>query len=194
MSMRIGLFGGTFDPVHNGHISIVRSFLKSGYIDKLWILLTPVPPHKLNKEHVSYDHRKEMLRLAFQDVEHVSISTIEQTLPKPSYMVQTVTHLAQKYPEDEFSLCIGEDSMAQFHTWKDYRKLLEHCQLLVAERPDTDHSEVGSEIMEKVQFIPHDPVEASSTEIRELLNSGNDPQLLLPDRVYSYIKEHKLYQ
>lgn len=192
--MRVGLFGGTFDPVHNGHISIVRSFLQSGYIDKLWILLTPVPPHKLNKEHVSFDHRKEMLRLAFQDVEHVSISTIEQTLPKPSYTVQTVTHLAQKYPEDEFSLCIGEDSLAQFHTWKDYRKLLEHCQLLVAERPDTEHNEVRSEIMEKVQFIPHDPVEASSTEIRELLNSGKDPQLLLPDRVYSYIKEHKLYQ
>ena len=102
--MRIGLFGGTFDPVHNGHISIVRSFLQSGYIDELWILLTPVPPHKLNKEHVSYEHRKEMLHLAFQDIDRVRISTIEQTLPKPSYTVQTVTHLAQKYPEDEFLL------------------------------------------------------------------------------------------
>src|SRR5690554_3641750 len=107
---RIGLLGGTFNPVHNGHIAIAKAFLGSGEIDKLWVLLTSFPPHKKGDEFVSYELRHKMLKAAFSGLNNISVSTIEQTLPKPNYTIHTVRHLKEKYPEFSFLFCMGEDS------------------------------------------------------------------------------------
>lgn len=194
MSKRIGLFGGTFDPVHNGHVAIVESFLNSQYIDELWVLLTPFPPHKQNKEHISYNDRKYMLDLAFKDHEKVIICTVEQDLPKPSYTIRTLEFLQDKYIDHNFFLCIGEDSLGSFVTWKDHSQILERCDLLVAERPQATHDQVDEEILEKAHFVNHSPVKVSSTTIRSLIKAGKETKHLLPSPVYKYIIKNALYQ
>lgn len=187
--------GGTFDPVHNGHAAIAKSFLKSGYIDELWIILTPRPPHKPGEEVTAYHHRLEMLKLAFEDWDRVVLSEIERELPEPSYTIQTLEHLASAFPDYSFILCIGSDSLRQFREWHRWRDILDMCELLVARRPDAERVSTGyEEIEEKSHYISHEPVEISSTEIREMI-SGNKkiPGGLLPEQVYRYIRNQNLY-
>jgi nicotinate-nucleotide adenylyltransferase len=164
MQKRIGLLGGTFDPVHNGHIAIARSFISSTYIDELWVLLTPVPPHKQGVKQATYKQREQMLRLALIGLNKVKVTTIENDLPKPSYTIQTIRYLKKTYPENLFLFCLGEDSLAQFHTWKSFNTILEEVDLLVATRPDVDHSSVPKKILANTHFVDHSPVSTTNSE------------------------------
>lgn len=188
---RIGLFGGSFDPVHNGHIEAVNSFLNSGLIHKVWILLTPDPPHKTDQKKTDFEHRYNMLKLAFQKSDNTKISDIEKDLPKPSYTLQTIHHLKKKYPRYTFFLCLGEDSLQSFHKWHKYEEIIEECTLMVVDRPGADHSGVDSEILEKTIFVDHKPMNISSTEIRQTTNSSE--LVNLPDEVQNYILKNNLY-
>lgn len=194
MPTQIGLLGGTFDPVHNGHLSIANSFINSGLIDELWVLLTPFPPHKNGNQHASYNDRLNMLKYAFEGVEKVSISTVENELPKPSYTVQTIRYLKKTYPLVNFYYCMGEDSLSQFHTWKYYREILDECELLVAHRPKAQHEDVDSHILEKTRFVDHDPVNISSSQIKEYLKEGKSISELVPDKVTETIDNKQLYR
>lgn len=188
---RIGLFGGSFDPVHNGHIEAVNSFLKSGVIDEVWILLTPDPPHKTDQQKTDYEHRYNMLKLAFEESDRIKISEFEKELPKPSYTLQTIHHLKNQFPDYTFFLCLGEDSLQSFHKWHRYEEILEECTLLVVDRPGSDHSGVDSDIMEQTILVDHQPIDISSTEIRETSDSSSIQKL--PDEVQNYIQKNKLY-
>jgi nicotinate-nucleotide adenylyltransferase len=190
LEKRVGIFGGSFDPVHNGHIKIARSFLNSGLIRELLILLTPSPPHKQATDQTDFSHRFEMLKLAFQSEEQVRVSDLEKELPQPSYTLQTIKHLQNRYPDAIFYLCLGQDSLRDFHKWHKYKKILERVTLLVASRPDVDTSSVDPEILEKVIFIDHEPVSVSSTEIR---NRREEERNELPAAVAEYIERHHLY-
>jgi len=188
---RIGLFGGSFDPVHNGHIEAVNSFLESGLIDEIWILLTPAPPHKPDQKKTDFEHRYNMLKLAFQESDNIKISDIENDLPKPSYTLQTIHHLKTKNPDYTFFLCLGEDSLQYFHKWHKYHDILEECTLLVVDRPGSDHGDVDSYILEKSIFVDHKPMNISSTEIRRAPNTAT--LMKLPDDVLNYIQKNNLY-
>ena len=188
---RIGLFGGSFDPVHNGHIEAVDSFLKSGLIDEIWILLTPVSPHKKDQEKTDFKHRYNMLKLAFQESDNTKISDIEKDLPKPSYTLQTIHHLKEKYPEYTFFLCLGEDSLQSFHKWHKYKEILQECALMVVDRPGSDHKSVDSDILEKTIFVDHSPMDISSSEIRQTTDSSS--LVNLPNVVQKYILKNNLY-
>jgi len=188
---RIGLFGGSFDPVHHGHIEAVESFLNSGLIDEIWILLTPDPPHKTDQKKTDFEHRYNMLKLAFQESESTKISDIENELPKPSYTLRTIYHLKEKYPEYTFFLCLGEDSLQSFHKWHKYDEILEECSLIAVDRPGSDHSDVDSNILKKTIFVDHKPVDISSTEIRQTSDSSSLDNL--PDEVQKYIQKNNLY-
>lgn len=191
--MRIGLFGGTFDPVHNGHLSIADSFLKSGKIDQLWVLLTPFPPHKAEDNQASYSTRLHMLQKAFEGKENVNILTIENELPKPSFSFNTIRHLKQiNDPDFQFYFCIGEDNLAKFHTWKFHEKILDEADLLVAKRPGADHSQVKNYILESTTFVNHEPLEVSSSKIKELLGVG-ELENMLPEKVLDIIRKEALY-
>ncbi|MEX0723975.1 MAG: nicotinate (nicotinamide) nucleotide adenylyltransferase [Gracilimonas sp.] len=193
MSQRVGLFGGTFDPVHNGHISIAKSFIDSGKIDELWVLLTPYPPHKQENNPATYELRLKMLKDAFKGMSNIKISTVESELPKPSYSVQTIRHFKKEYPDTTFFYCMGEDSLAKFHTWKFYTEILEECELLVAQRPGETHQEVENLIIERTHFVSHTPLDISSSDIKKLVSEGQSIQGLVPQAVAITIEKEQLY-
>lgn len=193
MSTRIGLFGGTFDPVHKGHLSIAQSFIESEFIDEIWVLLTPYPPHKTGADHTNYDLRLKMLEAAFEDIQHVSIKTVEQKLPKPSYSLRTIQHLKQQFPDKTFYFCMGEDSLRQFHTWKKYQDILEECELLVAQRPGETHQHVDQEILQHSHFVDHEPLDLASSEIRDRVKGGHSISEKVPEKVLKIIEKERLY-
>jgi len=191
LSARIGIYGGSFDPVHNGHVFAVQSFLNSGLIDELWVLLTPYPPHKTDQSQSDYRHRFEMLKLAFEGYDNVLIKTVENELPSPSYTLQTLEHLEKKHPSHTFFLCLGEDSIQHFHTWHRYKDILKKCSIIVVERPGFNSSDVDELILEKTIFIDHSPVDISSSRIRENTGSAESE---VPQSVADYIEKHQLYR
>lgn len=194
MRIRVGVLGGTFDPVHKGHLAIARSFLNSGLVDELWIIPAAYPPHKNGDEVTSYADRKAMLELVFNSWEKVRISAIEEHLPKPSYTLQTLHTLKENYPDYQFYLCLGSDSLAHFDQWHRYKEILEECRLLVARRPGFDEQQISSAILSKTTFVKHEPVQLSSTGLREKIKGPKMPEEDLPDEVVRYIRENGLYQ
>ncbi|TVR16956.1 MAG: nicotinate (nicotinamide) nucleotide adenylyltransferase [Balneolaceae bacterium] len=189
MKKRIGVFGGSFDPVHNGHIHIVKSFLKSGVIDEILITLTPSPPHKDHLTQAPYHHRLRMLELAFAGFDQVRISDLEKSLPAPSYSLQTMQSLKASNPACLFFLCMGEDSLESFHTWHRYKELLAEVTLLVAARPGSNGGLVAEEILEKTIFVSNSEIDISSTTVR----SRTAEKHVLPEPVAEYIRKNNLY-
>ncbi len=194
MSRRIGLLGGTFDPVHIGHLSIAESFINSSFIDELWILLTPYPPHKRKKGHVAYNLRLKMVEATFGSIENCTILTIENELPKPSFTYRTIQHLKELHPYNEYYFCMGEDSLARFHTWKYHEKILEEANLLVAERPGATHSDVKIYILDQTTFVEHEPVAISSSELKQMIVRNENYEPYVPEEVKHIIKTEDLYR
>lgn len=194
MEKRIGLFGGTFDPVHNGHISIAHSFLNSNQLTELWVLLTPYPPHKRDANQASYQLRYEMLKEAFSGIDNLNILTIENELPKPSFSFNTIQHLKETNPNTEFYFCIGEDNLSKFNTWKHHKEILNEAKLMVAQRPGENHFDVDDYILEKTIFVEHNPINASSTQIKESLLEEEQLEKLIPKKVLDIIKREALYK
>lgn len=190
----IGLFGGSFNPAHNGHISIAESFVRSPLLDKLWVLLTPQPPHKSDRLLADYSDRFEMLKLAFQNHPNIEVSNVENELPRPTYTLKTIEYIKQQYPDKKFYLCLGSDSLQDFHKWYKYRRILDEVDLLVAQRPGEEIDDVDLHVMEKTHLVNHDPIDLSSTAIREWIRKGDHPEDWIPESVYKYIKQKNLYK
>lgn len=190
---RIGIFGGTFDPVHNGHVAISKSFLNSGHIDELWVFLNPAPPHKPHRGFAPYTARLKMLQAAFREFDNVRISDLEKKLSEPCYTIQTLSHLEQQYPRHEYYLCIGGDSFRSFKSWYKWKEILEQCTLLVADRPAQDDEKASAELWEHALFVEHQPVEVSSSEIRHKVRRGGSIRNLVPEAVRAVIDREKLY-
>lgn len=131
-----------------------------------------------------------MLKMAFREYKNVMVSDLETNLPKPSYTLQTVRYLKNHYEDHNWFLCIGEDSVVHFDSWYQYKEILQLVTLVVAERPGFDKEKVKPEILEQTIFVEHNPVDISSTKIRnKTLNTGE----VLPDEVAAYISKHNLY-
>lgn len=189
----IGVFGGTFDPVHNGHISIAKSFLASEYIDELWVLLSPYPPHKEQQEVASYHHRLKMLKAVFDPVKNVIVSDLELRLPEPSYSVQTLSYLTGTYPDYQFYLCVGKDSIYSFTSWHRWQDILDYCELLVADRPISSRKDLPKKLTDRTHFINHDPLAVSSTEVRDKIKQGVSIANLVPPPVLQIIEKENIY-
>lgn len=191
---RIGLYGGTFNPVHYGHIAATKSFLQSKKIDSLWILLNPDPPHKPNETFAPYSVRLSMLEDIFKSNSKVKVSDVETQLPTPGYTIQTLRYLISKHPVYTFYWCIGFDSFIEFHHWYKWEAILERCELLVVDRPEDGGEQANEKVKAHAEFVSHSPVSVSSSEIRKRIPKGQTIDKLVPPSVLKRIKDQNLYQ
>lgn len=197
--IKIGIFGGAFNPIHNGHINMVKEAFADLKLQKMLIIPTCKSPHK-DTELLPFEHRAEMCRLAFSDLideGKFEISDIEQEMGGTSYTILTVRELKKRYPSDAvFYLIIGGDMLFYFDKWYRYEALLGECKVVAAAREASEYSDMVEYATEmgRIKVLNLNVTELSSTEIREKIRNGGDIKGLVPDAVADYIKENKLYE
>lgn len=183
--MIIGIYGGSFDPIHCGHLTVARNVLHSGAVDEVCLVVSRINPLKRGvREPASFDDRYAMALLAVDNEPGISVCDIERTLPEPSYTIDTLSELKRLHPEHQYRLIIGSDNIASFSKWKAYDRLLSEFGVIVHPRPGSG-TEPLLEGMTMLQGVPESS--ASSTSIRSGL------QLDLPKQVAKYIYDNHLY-
>lgn len=197
----IGLFGGTFNPVHSGHIRLLKSVLDKMDFEKVIVLPDRIPPHKQAHNLVSGKQRSEMCRLAFEDMPSVEISDFELKRSGKSYSVYTVRHFKELYPNDRLCFIMGSDMLLIFDKWYKYEEILSMATLVCISREDEDTTKKLSEYAQKltekggeVIVLDTPPMELSSSEIREKLRNSEDCSCYLPEKIVQYICENNLYK
>ena len=191
--MKIGIFGGSFDPIHIGHAIIAQHVIGCGAVDRLWFMVSPVNPLKVDKErNVADTDRLRMVEMVSRPMEGVETSAFEFTMPKPSYTIDTLNALQAKFPDDEFYLVIGGDNWEVFGKWRNSEEILAKYHILVY--PRLGHEVVIPEdLRDRVQLVDAPIIELSSTQIRERLRRGDSVRYYVPDEVYHYINRNHLY-
>ncbi len=197
--MKIGLYGGTFDPIHVGHLIVMENVLNFMDLDKIIILPSSNPPHKINKQKTDKELRIEMVKRATADNDRIEVSTFEARSDEVIYTHQTLEYFKKTYPHHEFYYIMGEDSFMTIDTWKNYEDIL-NDKLIVFTRsntdPDSDLVKKVNEIRadnEEIYLINNLNINISSTLIRGLVKKGKSIKYLVTDEVYDFITEHKLY-
>ena len=187
--IRTALFGGTFDPLHNGHLAIAQSVIEQGLADELWLLITPCNPWKVNQQLLDDRLRYEMASQAVKDLPHVCASDYEFNLPKPSYTANTLRHLSADYPDREFLLVIGADNWVRFNNGKEADYIQGNYRTIVYPRQDCPITDVP----QCVTILDCPMVNVSSTRIRNLVKEGKPIDEFVPASVARTIKNLNLY-
>ncbi len=191
--MRIGIFGGSFDPIHIGHAIIAQHIISSGAVDRLWFMVSPVNPLKVGKmRQVADTDRLRMVEMVSHPMDGVETSAFEFTMPRPSYTIDTLNALQAKFPDDDFYLVIGGDNWEVFSKWRNSDEILAKYHLLVYPRLGYQVN-IPDELKERVILVDAPIIELSSTEIRERLAKGQSVRYYVPDEVLGYIERHDLY-
>lgn len=189
--MKIGVFGGSFNPVHNGHIAVAREAVAKGLVDKVMMVMSPMNPLKENPlELIDDDTRMEMLRIACAPYPELEASDIELGMPRPSYSISTLQRLAELHPADSLRLIIGADNWEIFPRWRESGEIIRRFDPIVYPREGYSMPQEGSGATPLYAEL-HD---ISSTEIREKLIRGEDVSSLLPAAVLDFIRENGLYR
>ena len=190
--MKIGLFFGSFNPVHVGHLIIANFMATQTDLDKVWLVVSPQNPLK-PKQTLARDYdRLHLVQLGIGDNPFLEASNIEFKLPKPSYTVDTLAFLREKYPEREFALIMGADNLASLHLWKNYEFLLANYDIYVYKRPGADLGERAKH--PRVRICEAPMLDISATYIRECLRTGKSVRYLVPDAVFDYLENSRLYR
>jgi nicotinate-nucleotide adenylyltransferase len=192
--MKIGLYFGTFNPIHVGHLIIANHMAEHADLDQVWMVVTPHNPLKKKSTLLADHHRLEMVFLATEDFPKIKPSDIEFKLSQPNYTVNTLVHLEEKYPEHTFSLIMGEDNLKSFHKWKNYEAILAHHEIYVYPRLDATAENPLFKNHPKIHLIDAPVVEISSTSIRENIKKGKNVLPLLPPKVWEYIDHNNFYK
>jgi len=196
--MKIGLYFGTFNPIHVGHLIIANHMAEYASLDQVWMVVTPHNPFKKKSTLLDDYHRLQMVHLATEDFPKIKPSDIEFKLPQPNYTVNTLVHLQEKYPDYEFSLIMGEDNLKSLHKWKNYEAILENHEIYVYPRISSESENSAPSFRDKnhakIHFIDAPIVEISSTFIRKSIKNGKNVQPLLPLKVWQYIDHNNFYR
>ncbi|HPR33013.1 MAG TPA: nicotinate (nicotinamide) nucleotide adenylyltransferase [Prolixibacteraceae bacterium] len=189
--MNVGLFFGSFNPIHTGHLIIASYIVEYSPIDCLWFVVSPHNPMKKKKSLANDYDRFEMVTLAIGNDPRFEACDIEFHLPKPSYTIHTLTYLKEKYPQNHFSLIMGADNYEHLNKWKNYEVLLSDYSFIVYPRPG--HSCDNDALPATVIRVDAPLMEISSTFIRNALAENRDIRHFVPEAVYQYIQKHHLY-
>lgn len=190
---QIGIFSGSFNPVHIGHLVLANYMREFTYLDEVWFVVTPHNPLKETNSLLADDIRLKMMKLALQDFDNLKVSDVEFDMPKPSYTIDTLIKLRTENLDSEFTLIIGGDNWIKFPRWKDNERLAKEFKILIYPRLGED-IRISEEHVDNVQLVDAPIVEISSTFIRESIRTGKDVRAFLPNRVYDYIISNKLYK
>ncbi|NOQ75914.1 MAG: nicotinate-nucleotide adenylyltransferase [Crocinitomix sp.] len=199
---RVGLYFGSFNPIHIGHLIIANYMAQSAEIDEVWFVVTPQNPHKKKKNLLEDFHRLAMVRIAVEQNSKLNASDIEFHLPKPSYTTYTLQALKEKYPNNQFTLIMGEDNIRNLHKWKNYEYIIENYPIIVYPRVETiqEQVKIEKEIPNGIMTLPNvhlsdAPImKISSSFIRNMIKEGKDVRYLLSEPVFNYLDEMNFYK
>ena len=189
--MKIGLFFGSFNPIHTGHLIISNHFLNETKLDKIWLVVSPVNPFKINSDLLDERARLFLVNIAIQNDERIAASDVEFQLPKPSFTINTLFFLKEAYPHHEFSIIMGSDNFRDLDKWKDYEYIISNYKILVYLR-------TGFEVKDKfnadAEVLNAPILDISSTEIRRLIEKRKSIRYLVPEMVRKEIEEKGYYK
>jgi nicotinate-nucleotide adenylyltransferase len=192
--MRVGLLFGSFNPIHIGHLILANYMATNTTLDVVWLVVSPQNPFKPSSSLLHEFDRLHLVRLAISDNVDLGVTDIEFRMPKPSYTIDTLTYLQEKYPTYQFSLIMGEDNLATLHKWKNYGQILSHYEVLVYPRSKSGKVPDALKDHPRIQVVPAPLLDISATFIRECLKAGRSTRYLLTEPVAEYIHAKKLYQ
>ena len=189
--MKVGLFFGSFNPVHIGHMLIADFLIHNSDLQEVWMVVSPHNPLKIKKSLAKDYDRLHLVQLATENNPHIKASDIEFGLPKPSYTVDTMTYISEKYPQHEFYLIMGGDSLASLHKWKNYEVLLDKYNLLIYRRPQYNLGNLSNH--ESVTILNAPQFDISATYVRDRLKRKESIRYLVPDAITQYLEDHPIY-
>lgn len=182
--MNIAIYSGSFNPIHNGHLAIAEAALKQGY-DEVWLVVSPQNPHKTEVGLWPFEDRLRMVELAVKNSPGLKASDCENSLPRPSFTINTLEFLQKSFPENQFRLLIGGDNLRTFHQWKSYEKIIESFGLIVYPRSSGDTDELRKHA--NIQTIQAPLLDISSSRIRKRLSENQSIDGLVPPEVENYV-------
>ena len=189
--MKIGLFFGSFNPIHIGHKVIASYLVDFTDLDKVMFLVSPQNPLKQKISLLDQYHRLQIIRAEIEDNSKLAVSDIEFDMPKPSYTIDTLVRLKEKYPENDYSIIMGSDNLQNFHKWKNYEQILEDYSIYVYPRPGYEISGSHKNI-HVIEGVPQ--MEISSSFIRKSIKEGKDISYLMPEKAWIYTDEMNFYK
>jgi nicotinate-nucleotide adenylyltransferase len=192
LQFKVGLYFGTYNPIHIGHMAIANYMVEFTDIDQLWFVVSPQNPHKKKKNLLNDYDRLELVHRAAEDDPRIRVSDIEFHMPKPSYTVDTLAWLKDKFPKYDFRILMGSDNLENFHKWKNYESITENYGVIVYPRPGFDPSNYKAH--QNIVFTQAPLMEISSTFIRKAIKEGKDIRHFLPPKTWEYIDEMGFYR
>ena len=189
---KVGIYSGSFNPIHHGHVMLANYLVEFSDLDELWFVVTPQNPLKKKEDLLDDDERLKMVQLAVGDDPRFHVSDIEMHLPTPSYTINTLTALSEQHPDCEFIFICGMDSLQNLKNWREYQKILDNYELLVFPREGFD----GGELINypSVNVLKTPIIEVSSTFIRNCVKEGRDMRHFMPEKAFQYMQEHHFYE
>ena len=196
---KIGLFFGSFNPIHIGHLILANYILEHSDMQELWFVVSPQNPFKEKKSLLNDHNRLDMVQLAIKNYQKMRASNVEFSLPTPSYTIDTLAYLQEKHPDYSFSLIMGEDNLGSLHKWKNYDLLLQNYQVIVYPRifgEDISSSPNMTQLKNhhNIHKIDAPIIELSATEIRDMIKSGKNVRPMLPPEVFEYLDGSSFYK